>query len=149
MIKRLLAFLTKENILQFIKFCLVGASNTLINLAAYYVLLALGAHYLVANAFGFIVSVLNAYYWNRRYVFKRAEAGVGGFDSAFLRMAASYGFTFLLSNLLLYLMINKLGISAYFAPFLNLLITIPLNFMLNKLWAFKPAAQGEVDDQQQ
>ena len=31
---------------------------------------------------------------------------------------------------------DLLGISQYLGPVINLLITIPLNFILNKLWAF-------------
>ena len=53
---------------QFIKFGIVGVSNTLISLAVYQLALnALGLHYLAANALGLVISVVNAYYWNNRY----------------------------------------------------------------------------------
>ena len=55
---------------QFIKFGIVGVSNTLISLAVYQLALnALGLHYLAANALGLVISVVNAYYWNNRCVF--------------------------------------------------------------------------------
>ena len=37
---------------------------------------------------------------------------------------------------LLFLWVDVIGIPALWGPVLNLLVTIPLNFILNKLWAF-------------
>lgn len=119
---------------QFIKFGLVGVSNTLLSLAIYYILVLINVNYILANIIAFIISVLNAYYWNNKYVFK---------DSAqtkykkLIKVYLSYGITFLLSTFLLYIMVDCISISKYIAPIINLIITIPLNFLLNKLWAFK------------
>ncbi|MHB1315840.1 MAG: GtrA family protein [Christensenellales bacterium] len=130
---------TKKNklfvlIKQFIKFGLVGLSNTLISLGVYYLLVYLNVHYILANIAGFLVSVLNAYYWNSRYVFPK---GSQKRRSAFLKCFVAYGFTFLLGTLLLFLMVDQIGISDKVAPIINLCITIPANFLLNKVWAFK------------
>lgn len=119
---------------QFIKFGLVGVSNTLLSLAIYYALVAVNVDILIANTVAFIISVLNAYYWNNKYVFTKTSQG---HLKALLRTYIAYGSTFLLSTLLLYLMVNQLGISKYVAPLINLCLTIPLNFLINKLWAFK------------
>lgn len=124
----------KKSIIQFIKFGIVGCSNTLISLAIYYVLIYFHINYIVANTVGFIVSVLNAYYWNKRFVFKvDKEKDM----KALIRTFVSYGSTFILSTLLLFIMVNQLGISEILVPIINLMITIPLNFVLNKFWAFK------------
>ena len=55
-------------IAQFIKFGIVGLSNTLIAYLVYAVCIYIGLHYLLANVIAFAVSVLNAYYWSDRYV---------------------------------------------------------------------------------
>lgn len=129
----------KKLIVQFIKFGIVGVSNTLISLAIYYVLVLFNCNYIVANTLGFIISVLNAYYWNNKYVFKSNDKVVGkkGKIKQIIKVYASYGVTFLLSTVLLYIMVDCLGISEYVAPIINLCITVPLNFVMNKLWAFK------------
>ena len=129
----------KSIIIQFIKFGLVGVSNTLISLVIYYILVCFKCNYIVANTIGFIVSVLNAYYWNNKYVFKNNDIKEKeGFQyKKILKVYASYGITFLLSTFLLYLMVDCLNLSEYLAPIINLCITIPINFLLNKLWAFK------------
>ena len=119
---------------QFVKFGLVGLSNTIINLAVYYGLLYLGVHYLIANTVGFIVSVLNAYYWNRKYVFKKSENKI---SKSLIKTYVSYGSTFLLGTGLMFVMVHCFRISETVAPIIILLVTIPLNFLLNKFWAFK------------
>lgn len=125
----------KALFLQFLKFGIVGISNTVISLATYYLLVFLGVHYLLANAAGFALSVINSYFWNSRYVFKdkTENSKVRAFSKVFL----SYLVSFCLSSLLIYLFVQVLSISEYLAPILRLIVTIPLNFFMNKLWAFK------------
>lgn len=119
---------------QFIKFGIVGISNTIISLAVYYILIFLNFNYILANTIGFVVSVLNAYYWNSRYVFENSTEKSG---KRLLKTFISYGCTFLLSTLLLFIMVDCLHISQLIAPIINLIVTVPLNFLLNKFWAFK------------
>lgn len=121
-------------IIQFIKFGIVGVSNTLISLLIYYALIYFNINYIVANTFGFIVSVLNSYYWNSKYVFDKSDKG---HLKPVIKTFISYGITFILSTILLIIMVDYLNISQIIAPILNLIITIPLNFLLNKFWAFK------------
>ena len=125
----------KKLVAQFMKFGIVGVSNTLISLGCYYVLVYFGVHYLIANAVGFVISVCNSYFWNSRYVFKdkKEQSGV----RAFIKVFCSYGVSFCLSSVLMVVFVQLLGISEYLAPILRLVFTIPLNFVMNKLWAFK------------
>lgn len=125
----------KKLFTQFMKFGIVGVSNTLISLGCYYVLVYFGVHYLLANAVGFVVSVCNSYFWNSRYVFKEKKEQSG--LRAFIKVFCSYGVSFCLSSVLMVLFVQVLGISEYLAPILRLVFTIPLNFVMNKLWAFK------------
>jgi len=119
---------------QFIKFGIVGLSNTLISLLVYYALIYIGINYIISNTVGFVISVLNAYYWNNRYVFKKSNKGN---LKPMIKTFVSYGMTFVLSTVLLVVMVDYVSISKVIAPVLNLIITIPLNFLLNKLWAFR------------
>lgn len=125
----------KKLVAQFMKFGLVGVSNTLISLGCYYILVYFGCHYLLANTVGFVISVCNSYFWNSRYVFKdkKERSGV----RAFMKVFCSYGVSFCLSSVLMVVFVQLLGISEYLAPILRLVFTIPLNFVMNKLWAFK------------
>ena len=121
-------------ILQFIKFGLVGVSNAIVLLVVYYALLYIHVHYIIAYAIGFILSVLNAYFWNNQYVFKQARST---FWRKLFKCYVSYITTFIISTVLLYLWVDILGISDKIAPIINICITTPINFVMNKKWAFK------------
>jgi len=119
---------------QFFKFGIVGLSNTALSLAIYYALVLISLHYILANVIAFAVSVINAYYWNNRFVFKTKEkANVKRIGKVYV----VYGFTFFVTTFMLFLMVDIIGISEMIAPLINLCISVPMNFLLNKFWAFK------------
>lgn len=123
---------------QFIKFGLVGVSNTAISLAVYYIFLMIDRDlYLAGNVVGWVVSVANAFFWNNKYVFTSESSGWKVGIKKLGKTYFSYGATFVLSTALLYLEVDILHWSASISPLINLLITIPLNFLLNKFWAFR------------
>ena len=123
----------KSFIVQFIKFGLVGVLNTAISLAVYYIFIYINpALYLWGQTVGWVVSVLNAFYFSNRVVFKQESNTPKELWLRLLRSYIAYGSTFLLSLLLLYLQIEIWHISEWIAPIINLLITIPLNFIVNK-----------------
>ena len=155
--------------LQFIKFCIVGFSNTIICEGIYVVLLFWGVHYLAANIIGNLISILNAYYWSNKYVFKAQEGENRVWWKVLLKTYATYGFSMVLSagllvfwlefvklehfmepvlsllgNLGILGVLGNLGISLeakllseILAAMINLLITIPLNYVINKYWAYR------------
>lgn len=127
-----------EKLLQFIKFGLVGVSNSVISYGTYLILLHFGMHYTPANIIGFTVSVFNSYYWNNRYVFKAEEGTERGVVKTFLKTYISYAGTgIVLSNILLVLWVEVLNIPEAIGPILNLCVTIPVNFLVNKYWAYR------------
>lgn len=122
-------------VVQFIKFGIVGFSNTAISLGIYYIFVFINEDfYLIGNAVGFIVSVLNAYYWNSKYVFKKTEKGN---VKQIIKTYTAYGSTFLLSTGMLFVLVDLMSVSEKIAPLITLAVTIPLNFLLNKFWTFK------------
>lgn len=136
----------KKSIIQFIKFGIVGLSNTIIS----YVIYAGGLmlfkkfdilpeyNYLLAQIIAFLLSVLWSFYWNNKKVFVPEEGKERSLWKALLKTYISYSFTGLfLNSILLILWVDILGISEFVAPVFNLLISVPLNFIINKFWAFK------------
>lgn len=127
-----------EAFLQFIKFGIVGVSNTLIHYFTYLICIFVGCHYLIASVIGFMVSVINAFYWNNKYVFVQKENTTRSLWQAFLKTFLSYAGTGLvLENVLLVIWVSFLHVPEAIAPLVTLLITIPINFILNKFWAFR------------
>lgn len=158
----------KKNVWQFLKFALVGVSNTAVNYLVYILFVALGAHYVAANIFGFLISVLNAYFWGSRFVFKEDETKERRiWWKVLLKTYASYAFGLVLNTVLLVLWVDliRIGescgfvndllgevhaafpflpeemdarrISEIVGPILNMIVTIPINFVMNKFWAYR------------
>lgn len=120
---------------QFIKFGIVGLSNTAISLGIYYIFIFINRDwYIAGNTVGFIVSVLNSYYFNNKYVFQKTQSG---HLKPLIKTYLAYGSTFILGTVLLIIMVEFLGIPETIAPLLILVITIPTNFLINKYWTFK------------
>ena len=137
MLKKLLENPLYAKLWQFIKFGIVGVSNTLISLAVYEICVHLGCHYLLANAIGLVISVVNAYYWNNRCVFGDGQKKpFHQHVKTYFKSLTAYGGTFVLDSLLLMLWVEVIGVPEALAPILNLMITIPLNFLVNKYWTF-------------
>jgi len=127
-----------NKIMQFVKFGMVGVSNTMISWVVYYVLLLFGVYWLIASVVGFVVSVFNSFFWNNKYVFVKEEGEVRNPWLALIKMFLAYAFSgLILNNLLMWVWIDVFGISAYLTPVINLFITVPINYIINKLWAFR------------
>ena len=136
--KKLLEHPLFAKLWQFIKFGIVGLGNTIISLGVYEVCLYLGVHYLPADALGLVISVINAYYWNNRVVFGDGQKKpFGQHVRMYFKSLAAYGGAFVLNQLLLVLWVEIVGVPEWLAPFINLVITIPLNFLVNKYWTFR------------
>lgn len=122
---------------QFIGFAIVGVSNFLVSYGTYALFLSFHCSYHVSNIAAFIISVLNAFYWNNRYVFKQGEGKKRSLWKTLLKTYLSYAFSGLfLTEVLLFLEINILGLPKLLGPVINLVITTPINFVMNKFWAF-------------
>ena len=124
---------------QFLKFGMVGAVNTvlsyLITNACYY---GFHLHEQICNLLSFLITVLISYLLNSRFVFRQREGERQPWYKALAKVYASYALTELvLMGILLFVQERLLGIPHYIATFLNLCITVPLNFLLNKFWAYR------------
>ncbi len=131
--------------IQFVKFGIVGLSNTVISYLIYLGTIKICEaasvspkyDYLIATVVSFILSVLWSFYWNKRFVFK-LEGGFKTMLLALVKTYISYSFTGLfLSSVLAIFWVEILGVSKLISPILNLAISVPVNFLLNKFWAFK------------
>ena len=115
-------------LVQFVKFGVVGVTNTIIayilNVIVLLILQPLGVSwdFIAGNIISFALSVLWSFYWNNRLVFKVQNGKTRSVGKTLLKTYISYGVTGIILN-------NALS--------MNLLLSVPLNFIINKFWAFK------------
>jgi len=124
---------------QFILFCIVGASNTIITMLVLYVLNSvLGVNYLLSSAIGYMCGVVNGYIWSTLLVFKKKKTA----DNAFKFIVVNL-IVLGVNTALMYLFVDIVGIDNAFnlgklpAQALTICFTMVLNFTLNKFWTFK------------
>lgn len=128
----------KESILQFMKFGTVGAINTVLSYVitntSYYLL---HLHEQISNIIAFVITVFISFMLNGKFVFTEEKKN-RNFWKTLLKVYASYSVTgVFLTAILLYLEEQLLGIPHYIATLMNLVVTIPVNFILNKFWAYR------------
>jgi dolichol-phosphate mannosyltransferase len=124
----------RHNWEQLAKFCLVGATGYVVNLAVYAALLrGLDLHYLTAAVGSFLVAVTNNYTWNRLWTFHRTRGhvvfqGLRFFVVSLLALCA---------NLIVLHLLVSLGVGEIPAQAVAIILVTPVNFVGNKLWSFR------------
>jgi putative flippase GtrA len=122
------------------KFCAVGASGYVVNLAVYVALLrGAGLHYLSAAVASFGFAVTNNYALNRLWTFRALRGHVYFQGLRFLVVSlVSLG-----GNLLVLRALVGLGAEKVLGQAIAIVLVTPLSFVGNKLWAFRrPVANG-------
>ncbi len=122
------------NWLQLFKFGLVGVSGYAVNLLVFALLAeAFGVHHIPAAIGAFCVAVTNNFWWNRHWTF-RAGAGHAGFQAArFLTVSLlALG----VNLIVLELLISSAGMAEVPAQAIAVAVSMPVNFVGNKLWTF-------------
>ena len=141
---------TLQSLVQFVKFGLVGVTSTAVSYGINILVLKLlqpyhlSWDYVAGNVVAFVLSVLWSFYWNNKYVFRKGEGQKRNLGKALLKTYVAYGLTgIVLANVLSWVWINVFGISKYVAPLVNLVISIPHNFIINKFGAFRTQPDSE------
>jgi dolichol-phosphate mannosyltransferase len=123
-----------HNWVQLAKFCAVGASGYVVNLAVYALLLNwAGLHYLVAALISFIVAVSNNYWWNRHWTF-RGDRGHFAYQGMRFAVVSTVA---LGANLVILRLLVGAGTGKVVAQAIAIILVTPLNFIGNKLWSFR------------
>ncbi|RIL33795.1 GtrA family protein [Staphylococcus gallinarum] len=119
--------LTKTH-LEIIKFIIVGGINTIDYYIVYLFLLKiLGLNYLISHLSGFIVSFIISYYLNCYFVYKVTPTW-----KKFIQFPITQVINMGMQTLLLYIFVQWFQVSSVIAPFVGLIITIPITFILSK-----------------
>jgi len=119
---------------QLVKFCVVGATGYVVNLAVYTLLLnGAGLHYVTAAIGSFLVAVTNNYMWNRLWTFRGQRGHVVHQGLRFLIVSTLA----LGANLLVLHALVQAGLGEVVSQALAIMLVTPVNFVGNKLWSFR------------
>ena len=132
--------------IQVILFAAVGISSGIVNLGVYNIVLLLlqqlgifsGFDFLIAQFFGFLISVGWCFWFNRAYVFTSAAERAVPWQQALVKVYLTYAVTGIgLSSLLSLFWVYIFDIPREILTVLNDTLCFPVNFLLNKYWSFR------------
>ncbi len=147
--------------IQFIKFGMVGLFNSVVNYMIYIWCIKAGLHYVLANLIGFFIVIFIAFLLQRYIVFQEETGTKQSWWKLLMKTYLAYAFTgVILNNLLSVFWLELADISVwckpfyrlagkwyywqderafaeYIVPFINLVFTVPINFVINKKWTYQ------------
>jgi putative flippase GtrA len=121
-------------LVQFVKFGIVGVSNTALTLVVYTVLLKVfGVWYLAASAIGFVVGATNGFLLNRRWTFREHV----GDALTPVRWAIVQGCGLGINEGLLYLFVHDAHLDKLLAQVFATAVVTVTTFCANRAWTFR------------
>lgn len=127
-----------ERYQELIDYIVFGAATTIVNIAVFFLLdTILSIPYLIANAAAIIISILFAFYTNKKYVFKSHAPTV---KAAFREFYLFVGFRLvsgLLDMLSMWLLVDGLSMGTNTAKIVTQFIVVALNYLFSKFFVFK------------
>jgi putative flippase GtrA len=130
-------------VIQFVKFGIVGVSNTLLTLVVYTILLKVfGVWYLAASAIGFIVGATNGFLLNRKWTFREHV----GDALTPVRWGIVQTCGLAVDEALLYVFVHDAHVDKLLAQVFATAVVTVTTFFVNRAWTFKmhPPAAGSV-----
>ena len=119
----------------FIKFCLVGGTNTLITLLTFYILNSvLGINYMLSSTLGYCVGMVNSYILNKRWTFYDGEKIM---LNQFIKFVTVNLVSLSINLLFMYTLSGRLHLNAMLAQILATGFSIISNYIGSKLWVFR------------
>jgi dolichol-phosphate mannosyltransferase len=119
---------------QLVRFCVVGASGYLVNLAVFTLLVhGMDAHHTVAAIGAFCVAWTNNFVLNKFWTFNKHELSA-------LRQGARYlavSLVALAINLVILELLVRAGLPEVASQAIAIAAVMPVNFLLNRRWSFR------------
>ena len=121
-------------LINIIKFSIVGVSNTLLNFVIFILLNNIGINYILASIIAYSISIINSYFWNSRLVFKYDNKNK---KSILIKFIILNLIGLSINAVLMATLVGVLAIKKIVAMFIVSLLVMCINYILNKIWVFK------------
>lgn len=123
---------------EVISYLIFGILTTLVNIVVYTICDdVLQIQYLISNAIAWFVSVLFAYFTNRKYVFESHNSSIINELVKFIGARVSTG---IMDMLLMWLFVDVLSVQSMISKIIVNVVVVILNYLFSKLFVFQEEA---------
>lgn len=136
--KSIKQFFSQLSLQEFIRFAIVGFSNTFLDFLVYIGLTRLVSffshYYLIANLISFSLAATNSFFWNRNWTFKYREKDIG---RQYLKFFIVSIIGLLINEGCLYLLVANFHLYDLLAKLFAIGVSLSWNFFINRFWTFR------------
>lgn len=118
---------------ELFSYIVAGILTTGVNFIIYYSMIYMNINYKVSNTAAFIVSVIFAFFVNKKYVFISDKDHI----NEFVKFLVSRIFTYILDISMMILLVDFLAASKYTAKIWTNIFIVFANYFISKYWTFK------------
>ena len=130
------------NYRTFLRFSIVGVSNTFVDYGLFFVLTRLvGLHYLLANPISVEIAIIWSFFWNNLWTFAERRLNQPLVTRFFIFQVVSLG-GLVVSQISLFVMGELFGIQDLIAKALSIPLVLAFNYLLNSRWTFRDVSKG-------
>lgn len=124
-----------EEVLVYLIF---GVLTTVVNIAVFYLLdTVLGVQYLIANAVAIILSILFAFFTNKKYVFKSKSENFQSWLQEFMLFCGFRAISGVFDMLSMWALVDFMDLDTNIAKIATQFIVVVLNYFFSKFFVFK------------
>lgn len=125
--------LDRKNLLQLMRFCIVGIANTAVDLSVFFVLTLGQVPYLLAQVLAYSAGMVNSFILNRKWTFKVEGKTSRGEMSGFILVNLS---SLLLTSLLLFILHDACHVRLWLSKLAATGLCLLVNFTASRRWVF-------------
>jgi putative flippase GtrA len=126
----------KNDLIKFIKFSIVGVSNTLVSLVSFYIFFEIfGIYYIIASTLGYVMGLVNSYFWNLRWTFKHQHS-----TGVLVKFIIVNLIALSLKLSVISVLVEVYAIPELYSEVLAMGFAIVVNFGGNRFWTFKESS---------
>lgn len=119
-------------------YCVFGGLTTVVSIASYtFFLRVLGVNVLIANVLSWVLSVLFAFFTNRKWVFDGSAEGSKGLLNQMLSFFGGRLFTLGVEEAILAVFVSWLKFDGVIVKVVAQVVIVVLNYFISKFWVFK------------
>ena len=118
-------------------YLIIGFITTVLSFALFQFCYYLWRSVVASNAVSAVIAVVFAFFANKVWVFRSTDFAIGRLAGEMVKFLAGRGVVWLAETALLYLLIDRLGMSEVYCKIGTTVMVVVMNYVISKWFVFK------------